>query len=72
MAAGFFAAAAGFFAAFLNTALFMTSLVWLFGNTEYMQNSMAGRGLLAYIVAAVIMPNAETENVKSFEAHTAE
>ena len=43
----------GFFAAFLNTALFMTSLVWLFGNTEYMQNSMAGRGLLAYIVGSV-------------------
>ncbi len=43
----------GFFAAFLNTALFMTSLVWLFGSTEYMQNSMAGRGLLAYIVGSV-------------------
>ena len=46
-------AVTGFFAAFLNTALFMTSLVWLFGNTEYMQTSMAGRGLLAYIVASV-------------------
>ena len=43
----------GFFAAFLNTALFMTSLVWLFGSTEYMQSSMAGRGMLTYIVAAV-------------------
>jgi uncharacterized membrane protein len=43
----------GFCAAFLNTLLFMTSLVWLFGKTEYMQNSMAGRGMLAYIVAAV-------------------
>lgn len=43
----------GFCAAFLNTALFMTSLVWLFGSTEYMQNSMAGRGLLAYIVGSV-------------------
>ena len=43
----------GFMAAFLNTLLFMTSLVWLFGGTEYMQNSMAGRGMLAYIVAAV-------------------
>lgn len=43
----------GFFAAFLNTLLFMTSLVWLFGGTEYMQNSMAGRGLLAYIVGSV-------------------
>ena len=43
----------GFLAAFLNTLFFMTSLVWLFGRTEYMQNSMAGRGMLAYIVAAV-------------------
>ena len=43
----------GFFAAFLNTALFMTSLVWLFGSTDYMQNSMAGRGMLTYIVASV-------------------
>lgn len=46
-------AVTGFFAAFLNTLLFMTSLVWLFGSTEYMQTSMAGRGMLAYIVAAV-------------------
>ena len=46
-------AVTGFFAAFLNTALFMSSLVWLFGNTEYMQTSMAGRGMLTYIVAAV-------------------
>ncbi len=46
-------AVTGFFAAFLNTLLFMTSLVWIFGNTEYMRGSMAGRGLLAYIVASV-------------------
>ena len=46
-------AVTGFMAAFLNTLLFMTSLVWLFGNTEYMSNSMAGRGMLTYIVAAV-------------------
>ena len=46
-------AVTGFCAAFLNTLFFMTSLVWLFGSTEYMQNSMAGRGMLAYIVAAV-------------------
>ena len=46
-------AVTGFFAAFLNTLLFMTSLVWIFGGTEYMQASMAGRGLLAYIVASV-------------------
>lgn len=43
----------GFFAAFLNTLFFMTTLVWLFGGTEYMRNSMAGRGMFAYIVAAV-------------------
>ena len=43
----------GFMAAFLNTLFFMTALVWLFGSTEYMQNSMAGRGMLTYIVAAV-------------------
>ena len=46
-------AVTGFFAAFLNTALFMSSLVWIFGSTEYMQSSMAGRGMLTYIVAAV-------------------
>ena len=46
-------AVTGFAAAFLNTALFMTSLVWLFGNTDYMRESMAGRGLLAYIAASV-------------------
>ncbi len=46
-------AVTGFFAAFLNTLLFMTSLVWIFGNTEYIRSSMAGRGLLAYIVASV-------------------
>ncbi|MBR1560941.1 MAG: ECF transporter S component [Clostridia bacterium] len=46
-------AVTGFFAAFLNTLFFMTSLVWIFGGTEYMRNSMAGRGMLTYIVAAV-------------------
>ena len=46
-------AATGFMAAFLNTLFFMTSLVWIFGSTEYMQNSMAGRGMLAYIVGSV-------------------
>lgn len=49
----FSCAATGFMAAFLNTLLFMTSLVWIFGGTEYMRNSMAGRGMLTYIVAAV-------------------
>ena len=43
----------GFSAAFFNTLLFMSSLVLLFGNTEYIQNMMAGRGMMAYIVATV-------------------
>ena len=43
----------GFCAAFFNTLLFMSALILLFGHTDYMQNSMAGRGFLAYIVASV-------------------
>jgi uncharacterized membrane protein len=43
----------GFLAAFLNTLLFMTSLVLIFGSTDYMQNTMAGKGTLVYIVTAV-------------------
>jgi len=43
----------GFSAAFFNTLFFMSLLVLLFGQTPYMQNAMAGRGMLAYIVASV-------------------
>ena len=43
----------GFSAAFLNTLFFMSLLVLLFGQTEYMQNAMAGRSIIAYIVASV-------------------
>ena len=46
-------AVTGFAAAFLNTLFFMTLLVVLFGQTEYMQNSMAGRGVMAYLIASV-------------------
>ena len=46
-------AVTGFAAAFLNTLFFMGALVLLFGNTEYMRTSMAGRGVMTYIVAAV-------------------
>ena len=45
--------ATGFAAAFLNTLFFMSLLVLLFGHTEYMQNAMAGRSIIAYIVASV-------------------
>lgn len=44
---------AGFFAAFLNTLFFMSSLVLLFGNTEYMREQMAGKGVLAFIVGSI-------------------
>ena len=43
----------GFSAAFFNTLLFMSSLVLLFGHTEYLQNMMAGRGVIAFIIASV-------------------
>ncbi len=44
---------AGFLSAFLNTAFFMSALILLFGNTEYVKGLMAGRGVLAFIVAFV-------------------
>ena len=45
--------ATGFSAAFFNTLFFMSALVLLFGGTEYMQEKMAGRAFLAYLVASV-------------------
>ena len=38
----------GFFSAFLNTLFFMTLLAVLFGNTEYMQNLMGGKNVIAF------------------------
>lgn len=43
----------GFCAAFLNTALFMTALVVLFGNTEYLQGMIAGRNVIVFVCAFV-------------------
>ena len=45
--------ATGFAAALFNTIFFMTLLVLLFSQTAYMQNAMAGRSVLAYLVASV-------------------
>lgn len=45
--------ATGFLSAFLNTALFMTLLVLLFGRTEYLQNLMGGKNALAFICGFV-------------------
>lgn len=44
---------AGFCAAFLNTALFMTALVALFGDTPYLQELMDGRNVLMFICTFV-------------------
>lgn len=46
-------AATGFLSAFLNTLLFMTALVVLFGNTEYVQGLIAGRNIIAFVCAFV-------------------
>ena len=39
-------AVTGFFSAFLNTLFFMTLLVGLFGNTEYVKGLMGGRNII--------------------------
>lgn len=43
----------GFLSAFLNTLLFMTALLILFGGTEYVQGLVAGRNLLVFVCAFV-------------------
>lgn len=43
----------GFCAAFFNTALFMLSLVWLFGDTEYLQGLMGGKNIILFICTFV-------------------
>lgn len=44
---------AGFSSAFLNTALFMTSLVLLFGSTDYIKELMDGRNVIVFICSFV-------------------
>lgn len=51
--AGMAGGVAGFCAALLNTVLFMGALVLLFGNTQYLQDAMAGRSVLVYICTLV-------------------
>ena len=45
--------AAGFSAAFLNTVLFMSALVLLFGSTEYLKGLIAGRNVILFICTFV-------------------
>ena len=43
----------GFFAALLNTVLFMTALVVLFGNTSYLQDLIGGKNILVFVCSFV-------------------
>lgn len=43
----------GFCSAFLNTVFFMTALVVLFGNTEYVQGLMGGKNVIVFICTFV-------------------
>lgn len=54
----------GFFAAFLNTVFFMSALILLYGNTEYLQGIIAGRNILVFVCAFVGI-NAVMEMVSS-------
>ena len=54
----------GFCAAFLNTLFYMSCLVFLFGNTEYMQGLIAGRNIIVFICAFVGV-NAVCEMISS-------
>lgn len=57
-------AVTGFFSAFLNTLFFMTLLVVLFGNTEYMQNLIGGQNIILFCVTFVGI-NAVCEMISS-------
>lgn len=45
--------AAGFSAAFLNTLFYLTALVLLFGNTDYVQGLIGGRNIIIFMCAFV-------------------
>ena len=46
-------AVTGFLSAFLNTLFFMWLLVFLFGNTEYVQGLMCGKNVILFICTFV-------------------
>ena len=43
----------GFLAAFINTALFITTLFVCFGNTEYIQELVGGRNIIVFVCSFV-------------------
>lgn len=49
----FATAVTGFFAAFLNTVFFMSALLLLYGNTEYIQGLIGGRNIIVFVCAFV-------------------
>ena len=51
--AGIAGSVAGFFAALLNTVLFMGALVLLFGSTQYVQDLMKGKSVILFICTYV-------------------
>ena len=57
----------GFCSAFLNTVFFMTALVVLFGNTEYMQGLIGGKNIILFVCGFVGI-NAVCEMVLCNEA----
>ena len=46
-------AVAGFFAALLNTVLFMGALILLYGNTQYLTDLIAGRNVIVFVCTFV-------------------
>jgi len=54
----------GFCSAFLNTLFFMSALVLLFGNTEYMQGLIGGKNIILFICGFVGI-NAVCEMISS-------
>lgn len=57
-------AVTGFCSAFLNTVFFMTALIVLFGNTDYVQELIGGRNILVFVCVFVGI-NAVCEMVSS-------
>ncbi len=43
----------GFFSAFLNTLFFMTALIVLFGNTDYVQGLIGGKNVIIFVCTFV-------------------
>lgn len=58
----------GFCSAFLNTVFFMTALVVLFGNTEYMQGLIGGKNIILFVCGFVGI-NAVCEMVSIHNPH---